>query len=82
MANRVGGGFLKDFIYMFFADDSRLTKVKCVFKFGYGTDCEDSKPCSSNKGRARIDTIINASKVYMDDLDVGLLKQIADNSWE
>ena len=50
-----------------------------MFKFRYGTDCDDSKPCSSNKVRARIDTIINASKLYMDDLHVGLLKQIADN---
>ena len=50
-----------------------------MFKFRYGTDCDDSRPCSSNKGRARIDTIINASKLYMDDLHIGLLKQIADN---
>ena len=48
-------------------------------KFRYGTDCDESKHCSSNKGRARIDTIINASKLYMDDLHVGLLKQITDN---
>ena len=50
-----------------------------MFKFRYGTDCDDSKPFSSNKGRARIDTIINASKLYMDNLHIGLLKQIADN---
>ena len=50
-----------------------------MFKFWYGTDCDYSKPCSSNKGRARIYTIINASKLYMHDLHVGLLKQIVDN---
>ena len=50
-----------------------------MFKFRYGTDCDDSRPCSSNIGRALIDTIINSSKLYMDDLHIGLLKQIADN---
>lgn len=52
---------------------------KCIFKFRYGSECDDSKPCSSNKGRARIDSIIKASKIYRDDLHFGLEKQIAGN---
>ena len=38
--------------------------------------CDNSKPCTSNKGQARIDSIIKASKVYRDDLHVELEQQI------
>lgn len=52
---------------------------KCLFKFRYGSECDDSKRCSSNKGRARIESIINASKLYMDNLHVDLELKLAEN---
>ena len=47
-----------------------------MFKFSYGSECDNSKPCTSNKGQARIDYIFKASKVYRDDLHVELEQQI------
>lgn len=51
----------------------------CVFKFRYGDECEDRKPCSQNVGSARIHTIVKASKAYRDGLHETLEKQLAEN---
>ena len=64
---------------MCFPGDGHIMEVKCLFKFRYGSECDDSQPCSSNKGRARIDSIIKASKIYLDDLHVGLEQNLTDN---
>ena len=37
-----------------------------IFKTRYGEDCADNLPCSRNRGLARIQSIINASKTYND----------------
>ena len=50
-----------------------------MFKFRYGSECDNSKPCSSNKGRARIDSIVKASKIYRDDLHVELEQQVEED---
>ena len=50
-----------------------------MFKFRYGSECDNSKPCSSNKGRARIHSIVKASKIYRDDLHVELEKQVEED---
>ena len=50
-----------------------------MFKFSYGSECDNSKPCTSNKGQAQIDSIIKACKVYRDDLHVELEKQIEED---
>ena len=50
-----------------------------MFKFRYVSECDNSKPCTSNKGQARIDSIIKASKVYRDDLYVELEQQIEED---
>lgn len=52
---------------------------KCLFKFRYGSECNDSQPGQTNKGRARIDSIIKASKIYLDDLHVELEQNLRDN---
>ena len=38
-----------------------IMEVKCMFKFRYGSVCDNSKPCTS-KGQAGINSIIKASK--------------------
>ena len=53
---------------------------KCIFKFQYGDQCDDKEGCSSNKGRARIDTLIHASKCYKDDLHLCLEQLYNDES--
>ena len=53
-------------------------EVNCLFKFRYGSECDESIPCSSSRGRARIDSIIYASKVYKDDLHVELEQKLID----
>lgn len=50
----------------------------CIFKFRYGSECNDASPCSQNSGKSRIQTIINASMVYGDSLHINLEKQIAE----
>ena len=50
-----------------------------MFKFRYGSECDNSKPCSSNKGRARIDSIVKASNIYRDDLHVELEQQVEED---
>ena len=50
-----------------------------MFKFRYGSECNNSKPCTFNKGQARIDSIIQVSKVYRDDLHVELEHQIEED---
>ena len=50
-----------------------------MFKFRYGSECDNSKPCMFNKGQARIDSIIQVSKVYRDDLHVELEHQIEED---
>ena len=50
-----------------------------MFKFRYGSECDNSKPCTSNKGQARIYSITKASKVYRDDLHVELEHQIEED---
>jgi len=51
----------------------------CVFKFRYGTECDEKTSLSETTGVARIETIINASKVYGDTLHVELETQLAEN---
>ena len=53
-----------------------IMEMKCMLKVRYGSECNNSKPCTSNKGPARIDSII---KVYRDDLHVGLEQQIEED---
>ena len=50
----------------------------CVFKFRYGTECDEKTSLSETTGVARIETIINASKVYGDTLHVELETQLAE----
>ena len=38
------------------------------FKTRYGEDCAEKLPCSTNRGPARIQSVINASKTYNDSL--------------
>ena len=52
---------------------------KCIFKFRYGTECNDKVACSSNKGKPRIISIINASKLYDDELHITLQQQLSEN---
>ena len=59
--------------------DRSIMAMKCLFKFRYGPECDNSKPCSSNKGHARIDSIIKASKVYRDDLHVELEQKVEED---
>ena len=40
----------------------------CILKTHYGDDCADKFPCSTNRGPARIQRIINASKTYKNSL--------------
>ena len=63
----------------YFSGDTHIMEVKCLFKFRYGSECHDSQPYQTNKGRARIDSIIKASKIYSDDLHVELEQNLADN---
>ena len=51
----------------------------CIFKFRYGSECKDSSHLSQTSGSSRLDTIINASKVYGDELHVTLEKQRAEH---
>ena len=51
----------------------------CVFKFRYGTTCDEKAPLSETTGIARIETIINASKLYWDTLHVELETKVAEN---
>ena len=53
--------------------------VNCLFKFRYGYECDESKPCSSRRGQAPIDSIIYATKVYKDDLRVDPEQKLIDN---
>ncbi|PIK51924.1 hypothetical protein BSL78_11179 [Apostichopus japonicus] len=53
----------------------------CVFKFKYGTECNENATLSETIGLARIETIINASKVYGDTLHVDLETQLAENEY-
>ena len=48
----------------------------CIFNFKY--DCNPGD-CSQNKDNARINSIINASKLYSDDLHNTLQRQLDDN---
>ena len=47
----------------------------CIFKFKYS--CDDTLPCSQNKGPRRIHSIIAASKLYKDYLHVSLEEQLS-----
>ena len=50
--------------------------AECFFKTKYGKDCEAQKDkCSQNKGPARIQSIVDASKVYGDGLGLPLKRQ-------
>ena len=40
----------------------------CIFKTRYDEDCADKLPCSTNRGSARIQSTINASKTYSNSL--------------
>ena len=51
----------------------------CVFKFRYGTACDEKASLSETTGIARIETIINASKRYGDTLHVELETKVAEN---
>ncbi|KAJ8021891.1 hypothetical protein HOLleu_39220 [Holothuria leucospilota] len=51
---------------------------RCVFKFRYGTECDDKASLSETAGTARIESIIHASKVYGDNLHVELRSKLAE----
>ena len=48
----------------------------CVFKFRYGTTCDEKASLSETTGRARIETII---KLYGDTLHLELETNVAEN---
>ena len=52
---------------------------RCIFKFRYGKDCDDAVPCTASQGQSRIQSIIQASKAYGDDLDQNLEEQLAND---
>ena len=50
----------------------------CIFKRVYGKDCEDQgQKCITNKGTSRIESIIEASRIYCDGLCDGLKEKYA-----
>ena len=53
-------------------------EVNCWFNFRYGYECDESKPYSSSRGQAPIDSIIYATKVHKDDLHVELEQKLID----
>uniref|UniRef100_UPI00358F791D uncharacterized protein isoform X1 n=1 Tax=Myxine glutinosa TaxID=7769 RepID=UPI00358F791D len=50
-----------------------------VFKSRYGEACDSKSPCVTNSGPARIQSIIQAGRIYKDNLWQGLDSQLAAN---
>lgn len=53
---------------------------ECAFKFRYGEECEkETKGLQKNKGPGRIQSIIDASRKYGDNLHIKLQEQLTEN---
>ncbi|MPD06208.1 hypothetical protein E2C01_102002 [Portunus trituberculatus] len=53
---------------------------ECIFKFKYGEKCEkETKGLQKNKGPNRIQSIVDASRKYGDNLHIKLQEQLTEN---
>jgi len=58
---------------------SKMTDQKCIFKFRYKDECQDSEKTQSNQGPDRIMKIIDASNQYGDGLSDNFNEALASN---